>query len=88
MTPLLYDILWDNPKIPEEINKLSKTIPEAVSAAQNYSAMLKQVEKQMGYEFSAHLEEEFNAYCFFESYAYYLFGLGLRQELLNAFLKI
>lgn len=88
MVNLLHKLLWDNPNLPEEIQKFSRTIPGVESANQSYSAMLKQVEKQMGYEFSARLEEEFNSYCLSESYAHYLFGLGLRQEILGALLEI
>lgn len=62
-------------------------MPEYQKASQEYTAMLQQVKEKAGGEFLDQLENRIITYWSLQSYAHYLFGLGLRQEILDAFME-
>lgn len=82
MNHLIKTLFCENPHIPEEIFTYCKKQPEFLQARQDYQRLARQIEQHMGEDFYLKYEEVLNAYQAREVHAYYLFGLGLRQELL------
>lgn len=77
MNTILNTIFLDNPYLPEQVCAYCKTLPEFREAEQ-------ELEKLLGYEALNHFDEAQPRYMARLVQAYYLFGLGLRQELLSA----
>ena len=75
-------------EIEEEVSEYFKSMPEYQQANRAYDTVLSQVKEKMGNEFFDQLENHIITYWSLQSYAHYLFGLGLRQEILSAFLEI
>ena len=75
-------------EIEEEVYEYFKSMPEYQQANRAYDTVLSQVKEKMGNEFFDQLEHHIITYWSLQSYAHYLFGLGLRQEILSAFLEI
>lgn len=83
MEDILAALFLDNPCIPEQIYTFCNQLPEFLEAEQNYEASARVLRAKLGKEYDA-FEEILNRYLAQYSKAYYLFGLGLRQELLSA----
>ena len=82
MNEMIQTLFCKNPYIPEEIYAHCKSQPEFLRAKWDYERLAEQIERCMGEDFYLKYEEALNAYQAREVRAYYLFGLGLRQELL------
>ena len=81
---ILQTLFLDNLEIPAEIAKFCETIPEYVQAELAYNRAARELMDLIGYERYARFEEALTLHMSFEHRAYYLFGLGLRRELLYA----
>lgn len=84
MNELLKTLFLDNPCIPEQVYAFCNQLPEFCEAEQDYEAAAAKLRARLGYaEFEA-FEETLNWHIARYAHAYYLFGLGLRQEVLSA----
>lgn len=84
MNTILNVLFLDNPYIPEQVAAYCKTLPEYLEAERAYLAAGQELEDRLGYETSSRFEEIHSCYMARLVQAYYLFGLGLRQEVLSA----
>lgn len=83
MNDILKTLFWENPDLPDKIYDFCKTIPEYQQAERDYENMLKKLTALVGYEQACEVEAILGRYMSQEDYAHYLFGLGLRQEVLS-----
>ena len=84
MSKLLNSVFFDNPQLSSEVYTYCKSLPEYNEAEREYAAMLEKLKNLLGWEQFQRLED---CFCSYEAHlvqAYYLFGLGLRQEVLWA----
>ena len=84
MNTILNTIFLDNPYLPERVCAYCKTLPEFRAAEWEYRAAERELENQLGYQAFNRFDEAQSRYMARLVQAYYLFGLGLRQELLSA----
>ena len=84
MNTILNTLFLDNPYLPEQVTAFCKTLPEYREAEREYRAAERELEAQLGYEVLNRFDEAQSRYLARLVQAYYLFGLGLRQELLSA----
>ena len=84
MNDKLKMLFVDNPYLAEQVFDFCNSLPEFCQAEQEFQAVSQQVEEKLD-------QETFNAFDEAQSWymarlvnAYYLFGLGLRQEVLSA----
>lgn len=82
MKGIIESIFSDNPELPHKIYTYCKSIPEYFKAERDYEDMLESLKAQLGYSRMAQIEDCFLRYMARSVQAYYLFGLGLRQEVL------
>ena len=82
MKGIIESIFSDNPELPHKIYTYCKSIPEYFKAELDYEDMLESLKAQLGYSRMAQIEDCFLRYMARSVQAYYLFGLGLRQEVL------
>lgn len=80
---ILQTLFLDNPKLPTEIEQFCKSLPEYTKATQEYTQVVQEMAQFLGYQRYSRLEEALNACQAMECAAHYLFGLGLREELLR-----
>ena len=80
---ILQTLFLDNEEIPGEITKFCSSIPEYVQAEREYNRVSQELLDLIGYERYSQVEDVINWHLALENRAYYLFGLGLRQEILN-----
>lgn len=80
---ILQTLFLNNPEIPGEIADFCNSIPEYVQAERECSLAFRELEKILGYDQCSHLEEVVNRQLSLEVRAYYLFGLGLRKQVLS-----
>ena len=80
---ILQTLFLDNPEIPVEISSFCNHIPEYVQAELAYNRAARELMDLIGYERYARFEEALTLHMSFEHRAYYLFGLGLRREILE-----
>ena len=84
MNNILNTLFLDNPYIPEQVCAYCNTLPEYREAERAYLSVEQELEDRLGYETSSRFEEIQSRYMARLVQAYYLFGLGLRQEVLSA----
>ena len=77
-------LFWENTYIHEQIYQFCNARPTYERAKQTYEAFAQRIDDCMGRDFYLRYEQALNDYIAQEVYAYYLFGLGLRQEVLSA----
>jgi len=77
-------LFWENTYIHEQIYEFCNARQNYKQAKQNYEILAQQIDTQMGRDFYLRYEQALNEYIAQEVYAYYLFGLGLRQEVLES----
>lgn len=80
---ILQTLFLDNPEIPGEIAQFCDSLPEYVQAEREYNQAAQELMELIGYEQYARFEEALNWHLTCEIRAHYLFGLGLRRELLQ-----
>ena len=79
---ILQTLFLDNPEIPVEIARFCDSIPEYVQAEREYDRAIQELIELIGFERYSRLENIMNCRLSFEVRASYLFGLGLRKQLL------
>ena len=84
MSNTLSALFLDNPVIPEQICQFCQGIPEYVQAREEYYALAQELERTMERKWYFTFEDRLNQYWAWENRAYYLFGLQLRREVLEA----
>lgn len=84
MNNILKTLFIDNPCLPEQICAFCGQLPEFQKAEQDYEASAAELRARLGDKDYDTFEETFSWYLAQYSKAYYLFGLGLRQEVLSA----
>ena len=84
MNEILKTLFLDNPYIADQVYAFCNQLPEFRKAEQNYNAFAAKLQTLLsGAEYDA-FEETLNWYLARYVHAYYLFGLGVRQEVLSA----
>ena len=86
MNDKLKMLFVDNPYIAEQVCAFCKTLPEFREAERAFNAISEQIAEKLGNDLYFNLENAQSWYMAKLVNAYYLFGLGLRQEVLAAFL--
>lgn len=81
---ILQSLFLDNPEIPQEIYKFCHSLPEYEQARQEYQVLAGEVERALGRERYLAYEEALNRCWAIDNRAFYLFGAGLRREILSA----
>ena len=79
--------LFLNDTIDAEIEAFCAGDPEFVSTKQQFYAAAHEIEKLVGHDLYDAFETSLGAYWTRASDLYYLYGLGLRQEILGALEK-
>lgn len=85
MDNILYTLFEDNPELPEHLFRFCQTIPACTQAEQELNQLSRRLKDQV----DKGLYEEFTSallnYVAQENRACYLFGLGLRRQVLDGF---
>ena len=76
-------LFCNNPDLSHRIYTYCKADPEFMEAEVEYDALLQSLEQTLGYARMQEIEDCFLRYSARLVQAYYLFGLGLRQEVLR-----
>lgn len=84
MNPILYTLFEDNPELPREAAKFCRTVPGYQQAEADFCRLAEEVRRLLGTDFYLAFEQAMNAHQGYEVRAHYLFGLGLRREVLDA----
>ena len=84
MNDILYTLFQDNTELPGKICEFCKKDAEFCQAEREFEAISKQVAEKLGRELYFDFESAQSWYMAKLVNAYYLFGLGLRQEVLSA----
>lgn len=74
----------DNPGIEEAIKEFCSQNPEYLKLKQEFYETAQQIAGMIGWELYDRFEKRFSLYIASSNDIYYLFGLGLRQEVLSA----
>ena len=84
MNNLIEALFCDNPELPTKVYTYCNSIPEYAEAEREYEEALSLLRARLGYRDMERVEDCFLRYVSQTVHAYYLFGLGLRQEVLWA----
>lgn len=84
MNKTLKMLFVDNPYIAEQVSAFCSTLSEFREAEREFNAVSEQIAEKLGRELYLDFEEAQSWYMAKLVNAYYLFGLGLRQEVLSA----
>ncbi len=80
---ILQTLFLDNPELADKIAEFCDSLPEYVQAERDFQQAAREVEDLIGYERYSRFEAAMTWHLFLENRAYYLFGLGLRREILE-----
>ena len=80
---ILRTLFLDNLEIPAAIARFCDAVPGYAQAEREYDRAAQELMELIGYERYARFEEALTLHMSFEHRAYYLFGLGLRREVLK-----
>ena len=83
MNDILATLFLNNPYLPEQVYAFCNQLPEFRKAEQDYSTFAARLRTQLGSAEFDQFEEILNGQLAQYARAYYLFGLGLRQEILQ-----
>ena len=81
---ILQTLFLDNPEIPGEIARFCDSLPEYVQAEQKYNEAARELLELVGYERFSRFESALNRHWSVEVRAHYLFGLGLKREIMES----
>lgn len=84
MNDILSTLFVDNPYIPEQIYAFCNRLPEFQAAERAYEEEAAKLRARLGAAEFDSFDETLSYYLARYVHAYYLFGLGLRQEVLSA----
>ena len=80
---ILHTLFVNNPELNEALERFCRSDPDYLRAQTEYEKMAQKLEQILGYQAYCAYEECLNAYAAKENRACYLFGLGLREEVLR-----
>lgn len=80
---ILQTLFLDNLELSAELAKFCNTIPEYVQAEREYNLAAQELTELIGFERYSRFEEAMTNHLSYEVRASYLFGLGLRREVLE-----
>ncbi len=81
---ILQTLFLDNLEIPAEIARFCDAVPGYAQAEREYDRAAQELMELIGYERYARFEEAVTQHLSYEVRASYLFGLGLRKEILRS----
>jgi len=81
---ILRSLFFDNPGLSDAMGDFCRSFPEYDEAHQEYERLLEELERAMGQAWTLRFEEALNRCWAVEDNASYLFGLGVRREVLRA----
>ena len=84
MNDILQTLFLDNPYIPEQVSSFCNQLPEFREAERAYQEAADRLRSRLGKAEVDDFDETLSWYLARYTHAYYLFGLGLRQEVLSA----
>ena len=84
MHAMLSTLFLDNPYIPEQVCTFCHQLPGFQEAERAYAETADRLRVRLGNAEADALDDLFGQYLSRYARAYYLFGLGLRQEVLSA----
>ena len=84
MNDILYTLFQDNTELPGKVYEFLKQDPEFRQAEQEFEAISRQIAEKLGKDLYLDFEAAQSWYMARLVNIYYLFGLGLRQEVLTA----
>ncbi len=85
MNPTILQTLFlDNPELSSRVQRFCETLPEYAQAEQDLRSATQELEQTLGYEAYCRLEDTAIQYLGVIEKACYLFGLGIRREVLQA----
>lgn len=84
MNKIIHTLFRDNPHLPEQIYAFCNQLPEFLEAERAYEKESEKLRTQLGPDQFDAFDEILTQYLAQYVHAYYLFGLGLRQEVLSA----
>lgn len=84
MNDMLKILFLDNPYIPDQVYAFCSQLPEFCEAERDYEAAVSRLRTQLDKAEIDTFDDILGQYLSHYAHAYYLFGLGLRQEVLSA----
>jgi hypothetical protein len=84
MSELIRTLFAENPEIEEAIEEFCAQSPEYLKVKQEFYETAQQIAEIAGYHLYDQFERRFALYTACSNDLYYLFGLGLRQEIISA----
>ncbi len=84
MNHYLKILFYDNPLIDDELAGFLAQDPQFVQAEETFLKTSHEIAQAVGFSLYSSFERSLNDYLFRIADLYYLFGLGLRQEVLQA----
>ena len=83
MNDILKTLFLDNPYLPEQVCAFCDQLPEFREAERAYEEAADRLRARLGKAVADDFDEILAHYLSWYANAYYLFGLGLRQEVLS-----
>ena len=83
MNDILKTLFLDNPYLPEQVYTFCNQLPEFQEAERAYEEAAGHLRARLGRAEADNFDEILAHYLSWYANAYYLFGLGLRQEVLS-----
>jgi len=83
---ILQTLFLDNPELSSRVQRFCETLPEYAQAERDLRSAAEELERALGYEEYCRLEDTAIQYFGLLEKAYYLFGLGIKREVLQAIL--
>lgn len=80
---ILQTLFLDNPEISTEISHFCAAVPGYAQAERDFKQAALKLQELIGYEQYSQFEEAMNWHLALENRACYLFGLGLREKLIE-----
>lgn len=84
MIDLIEMLFMKNPGIEEAVKEFSAQNPEYLRRKNEFYEIAQEIAAIVGYDLYNRFEQGFASYIACSNDIYYLFGLGLRQEVLSA----
>ena len=84
MKDLIKMLFIDNPELEEAVKEFYTQSPESLRAKEEFYETAEEIAKLVGYDLYDRFEQRFGVYLACSNDIYYLFGLGLRQEVILA----
>lgn len=83
MQDLLTSLFWNNPEIEKAVSHYCDSLPEYRAAKRRYDDAASKVAAAVDFSLYDEFQTSLLRYTDYEVYAYYCFGLGLREMLMR-----